>query len=106
MNKEEKMKPIKFKGVNFTYAKDQPPYIQLPVHKTSGGEVISCWALTRKERWRVLLTGKLWWSVLTFNYPLQPQRPLVKRPNMETVSQVNSRPADRPIRTQGGRPVG
>ena len=74
------MKPIEFAEQNCVYAKDQPEYLPLPVHKTEDGMVISCWALTWRERLRVLLTGRMWWSVLTFNHPLQPQSPHVESP--------------------------
>ena len=75
------MKPIEFDGFNCTYAKDQPEYLPLPVLKTAEGEVFSCWSLTWRERLRVLLTGRIWYSVLTFNRPLQPQLPSVRKPN-------------------------
>ena len=68
------MKPVEFAEQNCVYAKDQPEYLPLPVHKTEDGTVISCWALTWRERLRILLAGKMWWSVMTFNHPLQPQR--------------------------------
>ena len=74
------MKPIEFKEQTCVYAKDQPQYIPLPVHKTEDGTLTSCWKLSLKERVKVLFTGKLWWSVLTFNQPLQPQRPSVDKP--------------------------
>ena len=75
------MKPIEFDGFNCTYAKDQPEYLPFPVLKTADGEVISCWALTWRERLHVMFTGRLWYSVLTFNRPLQPQLPSVRKPN-------------------------
>jgi len=74
------MKPIGFKEQTCIYAENQPEYVPLPVFKTDDGEVISCWAMTWRERLSVLLTGKIWWSVLTFNNPLQPQQPYVNRP--------------------------
>jgi hypothetical protein len=37
----------------------------------------------------MLLTGRMWWSVLTFNHPLQPQLPSVDRPFADT---ANARP--------------
>ena len=74
------MKPITFDEQNCVYAEDQPPYLPLPVYKTANGMVVSCWALTWRERLRVLLTGRMWWSVLTFNKPLQPQCPQVVNP--------------------------
>jgi hypothetical protein len=57
-----------------TYAKDQPPYLPLPVVKLldDGGMVISRWRLTWIERLRVLFTGDVFLSQLTFNEPLQP----------------------------------
>jgi hypothetical protein len=75
------MTPIKFKGVNVTYAENQPEYIPLPVHKTAGGEVISCWAFTWRERFKILLRGCMWYDVHTFNQPLQPQLPTVDKPD-------------------------
>ena len=69
------MRPIEFPEQNCVYAKDQPAYIPLPVHKReSFGEVVSCWGLTWRERFHVLIMGKVWLSVLTFNQPLQPQK--------------------------------
>lgn len=80
------MKPIEFPEQNCVYAKDQPEYLPLPVHKTRDGMVISCWALTWRERFKMLLTGRMWWSVLTFNHPLQPQLPSVDRPFTDTAN--------------------
>lgn len=78
------MKPIEFPEQNCVYAKDQPEYLPLPVHKTPEGEVISCWVLTWRERLKVLLRGRIWWSVLTFNHPPQPQCPFVDKPFMSS----------------------
>lgn len=68
------MKPIEFPEQNVVFAKDQPQYQPLPAFKDSGpeGEVISCWKLTFKERVRILFTGKLWVSLLSFHNPLTP----------------------------------
>lgn len=68
------MKPIKFKECNTIFAKDQPEYGQLPAfkNKSDQGEVISCWNLSIKERIRILLFGKIWLELLTFNKPLTP----------------------------------
>lgn len=74
------MKPIGFPEQNCVYGKDQPDYLPLPAHRTAEGEVISCWKLSARERIKILFTGKLWWSVLTFNHPLQPQCPFVNKP--------------------------
>jgi len=74
------MEPIEFKGQTDVYAKDQPEYRSLPVHRTADGTVTSCWKMTWKERFKIFLTGKIWWSTMTFNKPLQPQLPSVDSP--------------------------
>jgi len=74
------MKPTKFYGANCTFAENQPEYLPLPAHKTKDGTVISCWKLTWMERLAILITGRLWISVLTFNKPLQPQLPSIDTP--------------------------
>ena len=68
------MKPIKFKEQNVTYAENQSEYLPLPALKVKSdkGEVISCWQLNIIERLRLLLTGKLWVCLLSFNKPLTP----------------------------------
>lgn len=68
------MKPVKFKESNAVYAKDQKEYLPLPAFKydTKEGEVVSCWNLSLMERLRVLFTGRLWVSLMTFNKPLTP----------------------------------
>jgi len=67
------MNPIEFKQQNTVYAKDQPEYLPLPVYRTPDGEVTSCWAMNWRERIRVLWTGRVYLSLLTFGAPLQPQ---------------------------------
>ena len=84
------MKPIEFDGFNCTYAKDQPEYLPLPVLKTAEGKVISCWALTWRERLRVLFMGRIWYSVLTFNSSLQPQLPSVRKPDLTNTATQES----------------
>lgn len=66
------MKPINFKEQNVIYAENQPQYMPLPAFKNDGGEVVSCWKLSFIERIRILFTGKLWVSLMTFNKPLTP----------------------------------
>jgi len=75
------MKPSKFKYQNTVFAKDQPEYQQLPalLLDTPNGEVISCWKLSFKERLQVLLFGKVWLSLMTFNKPLTPSYLAVNR---------------------------
>ena len=73
------MKPIEFKGVNVTYAKDQDEYLDLPGLKRGAPqhELVTCWRLSFRERLKMLFTGKLWLSIWTFGHPLQPLLPTV-----------------------------
>lgn len=71
------MKPIKFKGYNYEWAKGQDEYETLPAYlnlKSEGKETISCWKLTWWERLKVLFTGKIWVCQLTFGKDLQPYK--------------------------------
>lgn len=74
------MRPIEFKEANFTFAINQPHHLPLPAWRGDDGTVISCWKLSRRERLKLLVTGKIWVRLLTFNKPLQPQRLDVDRP--------------------------
>ena len=78
------MKPIKFKGYNATYAENQEEYLSLPAYKHNDGwgTVTSCWRLSLWERIRVLWTGKVYCSLLTFNKPLTPQLLDIVPPDM------------------------
>jgi len=76
------MKPIPFEECNCTYAENQPQYGDLPCAKNGDGDLIICWALTRWERWRVLLSGKVWQKIATFDQPLQPQQLRAAKPAM------------------------
>ncbi len=69
------MKVSDFKESNLKYAEDQDEYITLPVYKTKHGRVTSCFSFTLVERLKFLLLGKMYFTVLTFNKPLQPQKP-------------------------------
>jgi hypothetical protein len=73
------MKPIPFEGQNCVFAENQSEYNQLPAYKHVDGQVICCWKLSWPERVKILLSGILWQSVLTFNRPLQPQFLSVER---------------------------
>lgn len=75
------MEPIKFKGVNSTFAENQEEYKPLPAHYShdAEGNVTTCWKGTFKERLRFLLTGKMWLNSMTFNKPLQPLFMTTKR---------------------------
>jgi hypothetical protein len=76
----DEMKIIKFKGHNCIYAEDQKEYLPLPALRTEDGQVISCWKLSFLERFKVLFTGIIWVSLLTFNRSLQPLIVEAKRP--------------------------
>lgn len=77
------MNPVKFKEQTITYAEGQPQYLPLPAHRASDGRATFCWRLSWRERFKLLLTGHLWHSVLTFKQPLQPQLLSVDKPVLE-----------------------
>ena len=68
------MIPKKFPEVNVTFAEDQPEYLPLPAFRNDSpqGEVVTCWQLSFRERMRVLFSGEIWLSMLTFNKSLTP----------------------------------
>ena len=76
------MKPIKFKESNVIYAENQEPYIPLPayMHDDSWGCVSACWHLSFAERFKVLLTGRVYTTLPTFGKPLTPQKLSVDNP--------------------------
>ncbi len=84
------MKPVEFKHQTIVFAKNQPEYQPLPalIIDTPSGEVISCWKLTLKERLKVLIFGRVWMSLMSFNKPLTPSYLAVNR------KEVFSHPSD------------
>jgi len=80
------MNLIEFPEQTVVIAKDQPEYKPLPAyqHKQNDwqGMITCCWKLTIKERVKLLFTGKLWHTILTFNHPLQPQLMRVDKPTL------------------------
>lgn len=74
------MKPVEFAEQNVVFAKDQPEYLPLPAYISPAGEVTSCWQMDWRERLRVLRTGRVFFTALTFGAPLQPQLPSVMPP--------------------------
>ncbi len=74
------MEPIDFPERNVTFAKDQKEYLPLPAHRSSDGQVVTCWRLTRRERIKILLRGQMWLRVWIGNRPLQPLLPSVETP--------------------------
>lgn len=85
------MKPTKFKYQNIVFAENQPEYQSLPALKldTPQGEVISCWKLSFKERIKILFTGRMWVSLMSFNKPLTPSYLSVNRKDVFSHSDDN-----------------
>lgn len=75
------MEAVEFKHQNVVFAKDQSPYRPLPALKMDGpeGYVVSCWKMSLKERIKVLFTGRVWLSLMSFNGPLTPSFMSVNR---------------------------
>ena len=69
------MKPVKFRGSNCVYAENQKEYLPLPAyrHDDDWGRVTSCWKLGLRERIKVLFTGRIYSTLMSFNKPLTPQ---------------------------------
>ena len=82
------MKPVEFKEQNVVYAENQKPYLPLPAFKadTPRGEVVSCWELNFIERVRILFTGKLWVSLMSFDKPLTPSFLSTKKSDVLTIN--------------------
>lgn len=70
------MEPIKFRGMNATYAEHQEPYLPLPAykHNDSWDCVSACWYLSFLERLKVLFTGRIYTTLPTFGKSLTPQK--------------------------------
>jgi len=68
------MKPVKFKGQNCIIAKNQKPYLPLPVYKAEDGLIVSCWKVSFIEWLQIIFTRKIYIAVLTFNKSLQPMK--------------------------------
>jgi len=77
-----RVKPTSFAGQTVVFAKHQREYTPLPAHISKDGVATFCWQLTWLERVRLLITGKLWHQVLTFNSPLQPQKLTTHKPEL------------------------
>lgn len=79
------MKAIDFPESNLNVGKDQPEYLNLPAYVyplDPRYRLVFCWKLTLRERFKLLFTGKIWHSVLTFRKPLQPQAMQLDKPPM------------------------
>ena len=75
------MKPIPFPEQSCIYAEHQQEYLPLPAHRTADGIATACWSMSWYERLRVLLFGRIWMSIITFNHPIQPQLLSVGKPD-------------------------
>ena len=73
------MKPISFPEQTHLIAEEQDEYLTLPAF-VDDTMTVSLWALSWKERLRVLLTGRLWLLQLNFGGALQPQLPQTEYP--------------------------
>lgn len=69
------MKSINFKHANVQVAKNQAEYRTLPALKLNDkvGTMVTCWKLTFWERVKLLSTGIIWMSEMTFNNPVVPR---------------------------------
>jgi hypothetical protein len=56
------------------FAEHQPEYVPLPAYKEADGRITTRWSLSVIERIEVLLDGRMWLQVSTFNHPRQPAR--------------------------------
>ena len=68
------MKSIKFKEANIVLAEDQEQYETIHAYAagTKEGHIVTCWKLSAWERFKLLITGKLWMTMLTFGEPMNP----------------------------------
>lgn len=77
------MKLIEFPEQTTIIAKNQPQYLPMPAWinvNRSDTPTVCCWKLSIRERLKVLISGKLWHTILTFRQPMQPQRLEVDKP--------------------------
>ncbi len=71
------------------YAKDQPQYLPLPAYRDGRGTVVTRWQLSWRERLRVLFSGSIWLSMMTFNQPLQPVKLRAEPPEFEAIAHAS-----------------
>lgn len=59
------MKPVSFDDQNITYTaiEGMPKCGLLPALRTTDNHIISCWKMSLKERFRVIITGTVWLGV-------------------------------------------
>lgn len=71
------MRPIDFAEANMVF--HGPGYVDLPGHLDDEISTF-CWKLTPQEIAEIVITGKIWHQVMTFNNSLQPQRLSATKP--------------------------
>jgi hypothetical protein len=76
---EAPVTPIEFPEQTIIWAKNQPPYLPLPAY-TDETQTISCWRLSWRERFMVVVKGQLWLRQMNFGCALQPQSPSIESP--------------------------
>ena len=81
------MKLIQFPEQTVIFAENQPEYLPLPAYQyyDVNQTIVFCWQLTIMERLKVLFSGVLWNTVLTFGKPLQPVIMEVDKPHMPRI---------------------
>ncbi|MGE5317665.1 MAG: class I SAM-dependent methyltransferase [Chloroflexota bacterium] len=85
------MKPIEFPEANTVFAKNQPEYQPLPAFYDKDkreGTLISCWELTEEEKLKLLKTGKIYISMMTFGHTMQPILPTVFKKDLFDVEET------------------
>lgn len=67
---------IEFKEQNIEIAKDQDEYLTLPAYKAEDHTrtMVTCQYLNLRERIKVLFTGRIWMSEMTFGKSIIPRR--------------------------------
>ena len=87
------MKAKDFKHQNVVFAKDQPEYHPLPALKIQvprlelkdpSGHVVFCMGLSFYERVKILFTGRIWVSLMTFG-ALTPSYHSVNRKDVYSI---------------------
>ena len=89
------MKPIDFKEANKIYGLNQPEYQPLKAYLFETdirGQIISLWKANIWDRIKILFTGKVWLSQLTFHKPLQPQSLTTEYPFIKNKFRNNNLP--------------
>lgn len=94
------MKPIPFKeantrltGVDSPTWDVSPGYVSAPVLEIESphGDIVSCWHLSFVERLRLLLTGKVWVCLRSYNKPLPPHYLTTKKAELISLVPVDTK---------------